>query len=1642
MIALITTLITTIFGFSKIYVATEENSPVYSSSTFICVDGTEMPLANICDGIPHCPDSSDEVGTLCRHVVCPTYMYRCNYGACVSRTARCNGLTDCVDASDEISCDRDANEACSDKDFQCSATVYQECIPFAEVCNGYKDCSDGSDENATICRENICPENTFRCSYGGCVHQEVVCDGVKDCIDGTDEDSNTCTAADCEDEECLQYKCRDEFACENGRRCLPMAKTCDGIRHCADASDENEKLCKTRECPENWFRCAYGGCIRSELKCNSRLNCHDWSDENESLCGVMLPEGACRLPPAKPGTHYSVSGCSRCRPGEIVPELTRLDYTCDVEGSLQGSDKIYCQNNQWFPSIPSCTFENETKAITCPAPSEARDAIRQCEAMWGPHKGWLSCDQALPVALIVNGWNVVKEETLPWQATLFSHEDGQWRFFCGGTLITERVVLTAGHCVWKTSADTIRVAFGILSSDLNQVGENAQVIDVKSIELQSAYQDHESNYGSDIALLILKKAVTVNSVVAPACVPWHSDAVLLESQRNGGLGLVGGMGLTENDTFSSVLRITTMKIISDDECRQNQKRDFRKYLTYTSFCAGWANGTGVCNGDSGGGLVLQRPNSSAWEVHGVVSVSPRKLGTNMCDPNFYAIFTKAFQVKTLKNSIWLSPGLSITTCVTYTFKRTSMLHAIIPIEINGKVFDYHVISTLASEYISIVPKSIDFGTIDIGYSSGLKILTIRNEGNKTTRIKSVPNIRVPIKVHVIIPKLVVYHPNTIGDFTFVDFPPTIENTSRYDTFVLRNLSSRISNYVVLGELDNEVKCIRDIDRKQYPTFNIFEIYPLEGRINPFQSIIFEVKFSPINILKQWRKEHEQKLHEKYKNERPSLKDKDFMQFIRIVRIHCIESEDIIENSLMEIPSLIVSTDLEVHDMIKLCLYGEVETVQLCFEPDTLYFEDLIVGQISQRVLRLTNPSAVALIYLECAPNAAARCYPNWMKLNPKASTEVLVQVRGKENIKSSFKLFFNVIADSYDLTISRVRCFKRIKVKSFSVKCTVNIIFKSMKGLLSNMIILQPDSTTTRLVEYFADRIGRFNGYITYVINDNHSFELNITANVVHKQLHLDKKEIQLGKEWLNEEVYQPIASVVRIINKLDAKTYFKWEILVTSGFYIEPKSGFVRGNAILHAYVYYKSDNVNNYDQVIMKCESGSYVSLLLNAPRFAPKVKFINDNTDLGEIPLNLPTKVIAILQNFGFNEVTYEIDSALMTHGCNVNPPRGKISPRGIVILEIQLVFDVCCRFTTVIVVKIQGCLKLSYKINGTVSFPRLKLLPQRINMKRVSIDALQIQQITATNIGTTLLKLQFMLEDYPEFHISLSANVKSSGIGLEGITIVPGASQKFYLHFRPVDLASYAFYLPIVINHLLGPVSMLNPKSIRTSEFLKSREAHYAHLSGFVMTPFPDKLPTISIDYTVANRVVFFSKFSFRFNTVTNELSEELFIENRTTSREVAMSINIEDFNKVNCPFTIKWSRGAEIRRSPDSIECTLRPGDSVFFVLEFKPRKRGSFSAEAPIYVRGELDDGIFNKLRLDGEFPASSIDVEPTEIYFTPVPLGMGIEEKFRIRAKHFDNTTFIRPNFLTTTQRCSGDYKDELLRVEFLNGNAISPQS
>ncbi|XP_034195084.2 cilia and flagella-associated protein 47 isoform X2 [Osmia lignaria lignaria] len=1192
-------------------------------------------------------------------------------------------------------------------------------------------------------------------------------------------------------------------------------------------------------------------------------------------------------------------------------------------------------------------------------------------------------------------------------------------------------------------------------------------------------------------------------------------------------------------------------------------------------------------------------------------------------------YSIAFQVKILKNGVMLNPGLSVSTTVIYSFKRPSFLRAMIPIEINGKSLDYRVVCKLLEEGISVEPKTIDFGILDIGYSSGIKVLTMRNDGGKSTRfsidlgkndleiavkplrgvvtpnrpvqltveligmqegvfysefwIKSSPNIRIPLKVNVIAPKLVVYHPNTTGDFTLIDFSIAVANTRKYDSFVLRNVSSQVASYVVLGEIENEVKCIRDIDREKYPVYNAFEIRPIQGRMDPMEGIIFEVGFTPTTKLLRWR----QKVKEK--TDRP---ENDFMAFLRIVRVHVTETKNIPRSDAMRealvnesgtpsshdvnagltvmnisTSSSSSSTIMErgVHDTIRLCLHGEVEEACLKFEPDIVYFGEISVDEISQRVVRILNPLKFAPILYRFVPNTAVRCYPKRMEIKAEGSIEVLLKMRGKENVFSPFKIYFDAIVDSYESTKTRNKI--KLKVGTYPVQCVVSIIlltknlqephdhsrgirkpllpqfldtmksqvpeepdreildrllrlpkwkyedmFKTVKcnsgldkkevlpssintevliplsplqiynvrvypsiftfGMVvlkshsyrqlivenmndfpvmirltslsrciffpdGNVIILPAGALVTRLVEFRAHHIGKFNGYIDYIINDNHSFELGVIADIVRKQLSLETREATLGTEWLKEEVYRPLDITLQIRNKLNAKTYFRWEVPATCGFFIEPVSGAIRGNSSLFCYAYYKPHAIRSHNtEMTLKCEGGTFLTVRLNVPIQLPKVSFIEDTINVGKIPLNLPTETIALLSNVDYVEAAYEVDVSSLMYGCSVYPLTGIIMPRGMVGLEITLTFCTCFDFVIVIRVTIQGCLHLQLKIMGNVTFPQLKLYPQSISLRRISAAAYQHFLITATNVGTTMLKLNFLLQDYPEFRISLSPDRTDPGLGMGNVFIMAGTSRSLHLHFEPIDLASYAFYLPIVINDILGPALETDPRTLKPLEYLKPFKKYYVNLTKDDQQDIPLKLVTISIDCTVAGHVVHFSKLEFRFNISTNEV-EEFCIENRREAKEKSIRIETNNFSVPDCPFSIQWSDGKEATITTDSIECTLKQGEKCVFLIAFHPKSSGNFNLEAPIFVNNELDGEMFNKLSLNGEYPVRSIGASISEIYFTPVPLDVAIERGLRLIVTNFENESTIFAK-VSTPDCCTGIFKQEMLSINFINGNSI----
>lgn len=280
---------------------------------------------------------------------------------------------------------------------------------------------------------------------------------------------------------------------------------------------------------------------------------------------------------------------------------------------------------------PASDFHKHNGEAVCQQNGEWSTEILKCEPKCGYFKA--------PVPLIVHGFH--SDITFPWHATIYMRKDNEFVFACGATLITELVVLSAAHCFHAANESDIKVVIGKRYSRFAISPDEtfAQAFNVARIVCHPLYLDKIGNYGSDIALVELNQSVALNDDVHPVCIDWDLDDITSHLTRNR-VGIIAGMGITENETNSEEVRMTRLPIVSNEDCIKQQPKDFQKFVTFTTFCAGWGNGTSLCNGDSGGGLIFLSKDLQTWKVQGVVSLSPRRQSTFFCDPFKFTVFTK------------------------------------------------------------------------------------------------------------------------------------------------------------------------------------------------------------------------------------------------------------------------------------------------------------------------------------------------------------------------------------------------------------------------------------------------------------------------------------------------------------------------------------------------------------------------------------------------------------------------------------------------------------------------------------------------------------------------------------------------------------------------------------------------------------------------------------------------------------------------------------------------------------------------------------------------------------------------------------------------------------------------------------------
>lgn len=473
-----------------------------------------------------------------------------------------------------------------------------------------------------------------------------------------------------------RFRCTDKTLINASLRC-------NGIHDCADGSDETETVCQFDSCLPNELQCDYGACVK-----------------DLSICGTKPDTtGRCRIAhvPANGYISLEADHSTRLEENDFVSNFVPIRFGCQRNYYLIDDEPSnFCLNGKWVKNVwpdchlrcsmrdiasytylPQCsrslsdgTSENVrcgltdfvepgvNVRVTCRIgykPSIAYEELVKCQpnGEWNrkPNPCTQICGEegADGSTYVVRG-QVTNNTQVPWHVGIYYIDEKEKEpiYTCGGTILNPRLVVSAAHCFWDDEEHTLhaatnyRVTAGKFyrqyfdSREINKF----QILLVTDIKYPKGYNHYDGLYANDVAVLILDKFIEFKPHVAPACINYnygYEERVI----SPGKLGRVAGWGYTESGgELSDELKMIELPVIDREQCKDALEQTFRRFLTDEKYCAGaFGLNVGVCQGDSGGGLLfpIRENGKKVYYLRGIVSSGQNKGGS--CDTDTYSLFT-------------------------------------------------------------------------------------------------------------------------------------------------------------------------------------------------------------------------------------------------------------------------------------------------------------------------------------------------------------------------------------------------------------------------------------------------------------------------------------------------------------------------------------------------------------------------------------------------------------------------------------------------------------------------------------------------------------------------------------------------------------------------------------------------------------------------------------------------------------------------------------------------------------------------------------------------------------------------------------------------------------------------------------------
>ncbi|XP_064538513.1 serine protease persephone-like isoform X2 [Drosophila montana] len=251
---------------------------------------------------------------------------------------------------------------------------------------------------------------------------------------------------------------------------------------------------------------------------------------------------------------------------------------------------------------------------------QERPAVRACRLFEDLQKERQREGQKEALTLHILDGIPVEPGVYPHMAAIAFSNFGTFVYRCGGSLISNRHILTAAHCF----NEDLPVHARLGTVNIEQLGDFYQDIAIKeNIAIHPEYVS-TSKY-NDIAILELVEEPRLSLYISPACL----ETNLFDPPETAQL-FVAGWGTMNQTTrrTSKILLRAPLNTVPLDQCnvsfaqQPNTKRFLKEGVIGSLFCAADRKfkKADACQGDSGGPLILERDIvNNKYSIVGIIS---------------------------------------------------------------------------------------------------------------------------------------------------------------------------------------------------------------------------------------------------------------------------------------------------------------------------------------------------------------------------------------------------------------------------------------------------------------------------------------------------------------------------------------------------------------------------------------------------------------------------------------------------------------------------------------------------------------------------------------------------------------------------------------------------------------------------------------------------------------------------------------------------------------------------------------------------------------------------------------------------------------------------------------------------------------